>query len=69
MRDNGGTTRWNRRKTDGPTAGSQTVDPLEFLARLLTHIPDPGQAMPRYYGWYASRTRGTRRRPARILRP
>ena len=51
-------------KTDGPTTGTQTLDPLEFLARLLTHIPDPGQVMTRYYGWYASRTRGVRRRQA-----
>ncbi|MEK7667130.1 MAG: transposase [Gemmatimonadota bacterium] len=49
---------------DGPTAGTQALDPLEFLARLLTHIPDPGQVMTRYYGWYASRTRGMRRRQA-----
>jgi hypothetical protein len=53
-------------KTDGPTAGTQTLDPLEFLARLLTHIPDPGQVLTRYYGWYASRTRGTRARLARL---
>ena len=26
-------------KTEGPTAGSETLDPLEFLARLVTHIP------------------------------
>ena len=51
-------------KTDGPTASTVALDPLEFLARLLTHIPDPGQVMTRYYGWYASRTRGTRARPA-----
>jgi hypothetical protein len=49
---------------DGPTTGAETVDPLESLARLLTHIPDPGQVMTRYYGWYASRTRGMHRRPA-----
>jgi len=49
-------------KPDGPTAGAERVDPLEFLARLVTHIPNPGQVMQRYYGWYASRTRGTRRR-------
>ena len=48
-------------KAEGPTAGTATVDPLEFLARVVTHIPDPGQVMQRYYGWYASRTRGTRR--------
>jgi len=53
-----------RDKTDGPTAGTQALDPLEFLARFLTHIPDPGQVMTRYYGWYASRTRGMRRRQA-----
>jgi len=51
-------------KTDGPPAGTAALDPLEFLARLLTHIPDPGQVMTRYYGWYASRTRGVRRRQA-----
>jgi hypothetical protein len=53
-------------KSDGPTAGTQTLDPLEFLARLLTHIPDPGQVMTRYHGWYASRTRGTRARLAHL---
>ena len=51
-------------KADGPTAGTQAIDPLEFLARLLTHSPDPGQVMMRYYGWYASRARGMRRRQA-----
>jgi hypothetical protein len=34
-------------KADGPTAGTATVEPLEFLARLVTHIPDPGQVMQR----------------------
>ena len=45
-------------------AGAESGHPLEFLARLVTHIPNPGQVMTRYYGWYASRTRGTRRRQA-----
>jgi len=35
-------------KVEGPTAGPETVEPLEFLARLVTHIPDPGQVMQRY---------------------
>ena len=26
-------------KSEGPTAGTETVDPLEFLARVLVHIP------------------------------
>ncbi len=46
----------------GPTAGSETLDVLEFLGRLVSHIPNKGQVLQRYYGWYASRTRGERRK-------
>jgi len=46
--------------SDGPTAGTETVDPLEFLARVLVHIPDTGHVTTRYYGWYANRPRGMR---------
>ena len=49
-------------KRTGPTAGSETLDVLEFLARVASHIPDKGQVLQRYYGWYANRTRGIRRR-------
>ena len=34
-------------KSEGPTAGTETADPLEFLARVLVHIPDKGQLSPR----------------------
>lgn len=51
-------------KSDGPTAGTETVDPLEFLARVLVHIPDKGHVTTRYYGWYANRQRGTRAKAA-----
>ena len=41
----------------GPTAGTETADPLEFLARVLVHLPDQGHftttASPR------ARCRGT----------
>jgi hypothetical protein len=47
-------------KSDGPTAGTETADPLEFLARVLVHIPDKGHVTTRYYGWYANRPRGMR---------
>ena len=50
-----------RHKSEGPTAGTETADPLEFLARVLVHIPDKGQVTTRYYGWYANRPRGLRR--------
>ena len=47
-------------KSTGPTAGTETVDPREFLARALVHIPDKGTVTTRYYGWYANRPRGMR---------
>ena len=30
----------------GPTAGSEAVDALEFLARLTSHIPNKGRRTP-----------------------
>jgi hypothetical protein len=34
--------------------------------RLTQHIPDPGEHLVRYYGWYSNKTRGQRaqRQPA-----
>lgn len=51
-------------KSEGPTAGTDKLDPLEFLARIVTHIPDKRQVMTRYYGWYANRVRGKRKKLA-----
>ncbi len=56
-------------KSDGPTAGTETVDPLEFLARVLVHIPDKGHVTTRYYGWYANRPRGMRGTAAAAVPP
>jgi hypothetical protein len=38
------------------------VDPLEWLARLSDHIPDPGRHRTHFYGFYANRVRGERPR-------
>jgi len=46
------------RKGEDTRTGSETVDPLESLARVLSHIPDKGQVMQRHHGWYANRPRG-----------
>ncbi|MBM3883895.1 MAG: IS91 family transposase, partial [Verrucomicrobia bacterium] len=35
-------------------------DPLDFLAEVTQHIPDPGSHLLRYYGWYSNKTRGQR---------
>ncbi len=51
-------------KSEGPTAGTETVDPLEFLARVLVHIPDKGHVTTRYCGRYANRPRGMRGKAA-----
>ncbi len=48
-------------KPIGPTSGSETTDALEFLARLTSHIPDKGQVLQHYYGFYSSRQRAKRR--------
>ncbi len=55
------TVRYGSDKTEGPTARGQVFDALEFVALLAAHIPDKGQVMQRYYGYYANRTRGQRR--------
>ena len=49
-----------------PRAGKAAVPAQKvlFLARLITHIPDKRQVMTRYYGWYANRVRGTRKKLA-----
>jgi len=44
-------------KTDGPTAGTHEFEALEFLARLLTHVPDKSSIYVRYYGAYSVRRR------------
>jgi hypothetical protein len=36
------------------------MDPLEWLARMSDHIPDPGQHRTLFYGEYANRVRGER---------
>ena len=48
-------------KSEGPTAGTETADPLAFLARVLVHSPDKGHVTTRYDGWSANRPRGLRR--------
>jgi Putative transposase len=37
----------------------EALDPLEWLARISDHIPDPGQHRTLFYGEYSSRARGT----------
>jgi hypothetical protein len=58
-------------KVDGPTAGTHTFEPLEFLAKLLAHLPRKNEIYVRYYGAYSVRRRAAWRergiRPSREI--
>jgi hypothetical protein len=54
-------------KTDGPTAGTHRLHALEFLARLLSHVPRRNEIYVRYYGAYSVRRRAAWRK--RGVRP
>jgi len=45
-----------------PRLGANFVamDPLQWLARMADHIPDPGKHRTLFYGHYANRARGAR---------
>ena len=49
--------------------GSLSLDPLECLAALTDHIPDPGQHLVRFFGWYSNKTRGLRKKQTARLVP
>ncbi len=55
------TVRYQSDKSSGPTDETGTLDPPEFLARVVTSIPNQGQVLQHYYGWYANRTRSQAR--------
>ena len=38
------------------------LDVLDWIHAITTQIPDRGQHLVRYYGWYSNRSRGARRR-------
>ena len=40
----------------------EVFDPVEFIYRLQKHIPDKGEVMIRYYGYYSNASRGKRNR-------
>jgi hypothetical protein len=48
------------RSKDGRT--SKTFEALDWLAQLVTHIPNKGEQMVRYYGYYSNKSRGMRKK-------
>lgn len=43
-------------------ADFRIFDPLDFIATVVTHIPDPHKKSVIYYGWYSNKQRGMRRK-------
>ena len=41
---------------------TKTFDVLHWLAQLVTHIPNKGEQMVRYYGYYSNKSRGMRKK-------
>jgi hypothetical protein len=35
---------------------------IDFMAKLVTHIPDKGEQLVRYYGYYSNKFRGLRKK-------
>ena len=46
----------------GPLGEPDRLDVLEFLGRVLDHVPEPRQQQVRYWGWYSNASRGKRRK-------
>ncbi len=44
----------------GPKRNFQVFSALDFLAEVTQHIPNKGEHLVRYYGWYSHRQRGIR---------
>ncbi len=42
---------------------ARSMDALDWISQVVSHIPDPGEQMVRYYGWYSNASRGKRRKP------
>ena len=43
---------------------SKTFTALNWLAQLVTHIPNKGEQLVRYYGYYSNKSRGLRKKTA-----
>ena len=41
---------------------TKTFDALDWLAQLVPHIPNKGEQMVRYYGFYSNKSRGLRKK-------
>ncbi len=40
----------------------KVFDAPEWLAAMCSHVPNPGEQMVRYYGWYSNVSQGKRQK-------
>lgn len=52
----------DQERADDVSNDVERTDELEFLARVVTQLPEPRKHTIRYYGYYAAVVRGKRRR-------
>jgi hypothetical protein len=52
-------------KTTTVVRNFELFEPLDFIAEITQHIPNPGEHLVRYYGWYSNKSRGLRAKQAR----
>ena len=53
---------------DAGEQGIEELEPLAFLARVSAHVPNPYEAITRYYGEYSYRRRGERKKHKVVIR-
>ena len=53
---------YRSKRNHGSTDLSDSLDPLDFLARLLMHVPEPRLHNTRYFGYYSSVSRASRQK-------
>jgi NAD-dependent SIR2 family protein deacetylase len=41
---------------------TETFDALEWLAKVVSHVPNKGEQLVRYYGYYSNKARGLRKK-------
>ena len=50
------------RPRSGNGKEEKVFDALEWLAAMCSHVPDKGEQMVRYYGFYSNVSRGKRKK-------
>ena len=59
------TTQVKNRSKDG--SKTKLFDALEWLAAMCSHVPNKGEQVFRYYGYYSNVSRGKRKNPTRMM--